>query len=81
MAAQKSLQAAERDTERVRGLRRGFLDALQHEDVTRFKFVNEMSVNLTYTRRYSRAPGGRRVDAAVLLHNVPKVRVIADLMG
>ncbi|RZK35597.1 MAG: IS630 family transposase [Hymenobacter sp.] len=52
---------------------------MQHEDVTRFKFVDETSVNLTYTRRYGRAPGGRRVDAAVPLHNGPNVPVIAAL--
>ncbi|RZL02442.1 MAG: IS630 family transposase, partial [Hymenobacter sp.] len=47
--------------------------------VTRFKFVDETSVNLTYTRRYGRAPGGQRVDAAVPLHNGPNVTVIAAL--
>ncbi|MGI4871176.1 MAG: IS630 family transposase [Janthinobacterium lividum] len=73
------MYAAERDTERVRSLRQDFLEAIQHEDVTRFKFVDETSVNLTYTRRYGRAPGGRRVDAAVPLHNGPNVTVIAAL--
>ena len=82
MAAQKkSLHAAERDTERVKALRRDFLEALQHEDVTRFKFVDETSVNLTYTRRYGRAPGGQRVDQAVPLHNGPNVTVVAALTG
>lgn len=47
--------------------------------MTRFKFVDETSVNLTYTRRYGRAPGGRRVDAAVPLHNGPNVTVVAAL--
>ena len=75
----KSLHAAERDTERVRRLRQNFLEAIQQEDSTRFKFVDETSVNLTYTRRYGRAPGGRRVDAAVPLHNGPNVTVIAAL--
>lgn len=75
----KSLHAAERDTERVRRLRQDFLEAIQQEDSTRFKFVDETSVNLTYTRRYGRAPGGRRVDAAVPLHNGPNVTVIAAL--
>ena len=63
----------------MRGLRRDFIDALRDEDVTRFKFVDETSVNLTYTRRYGRAPGGRRVDAAVPLHNGPNVTVVAAL--
>ncbi|MGI4735606.1 MAG: hypothetical protein ACRYG7_10545 [Janthinobacterium lividum] len=75
----KSLHAAERDTERVRTLRRDFSEAVQHEDVTRFKFVDETSVNLTYTRRYGRAPGGQRVDAAGPLYNGPNMTVVAAL--
>ena len=71
------MHAAERDTKRVRALRREFVEAIQHEDVTRFKFVDETSVNLTYTRRYGRAPGGQRVDAAVPLHNGPNVTIVA----
>ncbi len=41
--------------------------------------MDETSVNLTYTRRYGRAPGGQRVDAAVPLHNGPNVTVVAAL--
>jgi transposase len=78
-AQKKSLHAAERDTERVRGLRQEFIEAIQHEDITRFKFVDETSVNLTYTRRYGRALGGQRVDAAVPLRNGPNVTVVAAL--
>ncbi|WP_229725235.1 IS630 family transposase [Hymenobacter baengnokdamensis] len=63
----------------MKALRREFVEAIQHEDVTRFKFVDETSVNLTYTRRYGRAPGGQRVDAAVPLHNGPNVTVVAAL--
>ena len=63
----------------MRALRREFIEAIQHEDVTRFKFVDETSVNLTYTRRYGRAPGGQRVEAAVPLHNGPNVTVVAVL--
>jgi transposase len=63
----------------VKELRRAFLEALPGEDVTRFKFVDETSVNLTYTRRYGRAAGGRRVDQAVPLHNGPNVTVLAAL--
>ena len=78
-AQKKNIHAAERHTERVRRLRREFLEAVQHEDVTRFKFVDETSVKLTYTRRYGRAVGGRRVDQAVPLRNGPNVRVVAAL--
>ena len=63
----------------MKGLRRDFLEAVQHEDVARFKFVDETSVNLTYTRRYGRAPGGQRVDQPVPLRNGPNVTVIAAL--
>jgi len=63
----------------VKELRRAFLEALPDEDVTRFKFVDETSVNLTYTRRYGRAAGGRRVDQAVPLHQGPNVTVVAAL--
>ena len=56
----KSVHAAERDTERVRGLRAAFVEAVQTEDFTRFKFVDETSTNLTYCRRYARAEGGQR---------------------
>ena len=73
------MHAAERDPERVRALRQEFIEALQQEDVTRFKFVDETSVNLTYTRRYGRGAGGRRVDAAVPLHTGPNVTVMAAL--
>ncbi len=63
----------------MNALRRAFLEALPSEDVTRFKFGDETSVTLTYTRRYGRAQGGRRVDQAVPLHNGPNVTVIAAL--
>jgi len=51
------------------GLRQAFLEALADEDVTRFVFVDETSTNLTYCRRYGRAPAGERVNQAVPLHN------------
>ncbi len=75
----KSLHAAERDTDRVKGLRAAFLEVLAQEDVTQFKFVDETSTNLPYTRRYGRAPDGRRVDQGVPLHSGPNVTVVAAL--
>lgn len=75
----KSLHAAERDTERVAGLRRQFLEDLQGEDFTRLVFLDETSTNLSYTRRYGRAPGGKRVDQAVPLHNGPNITLLAAL--
>ena len=41
--------------------------------------MDETSVNLTYTRRYGRAPGGQRVDAAVPLRTGPNGRIVAAL--
>ena len=41
--------------------------------------MDETSVNLTYTRRYGRAPGGRRVDQPVPLRSGPNVTVMAAL--
>ena len=75
----KRVHAAERDTERVVALRQLFVEAIQQEDVTRFVFVDETSTNLTYCRRYGRAPRGRRVDQAVPLHGGPNVTLIAAL--
>ena len=75
----KSVHAAERDTERVRGLRAAFFEALQTEDVTCFKFVDETSTNLTYCRRYARAEGGQRAHQATPLHGGPNVTLVAAL--
>ena len=38
----KSVHTAERDTERVVGLRRSFVAAAQAEDLTRFVFMDEI---------------------------------------
>lgn len=78
-AKKKSLHAAERDTERVKTLRRAFVEAVQEEDFTCFKFVDETSTNLTYCRRYARAEGGQRVGQAVPLHGGPNVTLVAAL--
>ena len=78
-AQKKSVHAAERDTARVVSLRRLFLEALPQEDVTRLVFVDETSTNLTYCRRYGRAPAGRRLDQAVPLRSGPNVTLIAAL--
>ena len=53
MAQKKSACAAEQ----VKGLRQALLEVLSNEDVTRFKFVDETSVNLMYTRRYGLSYG------------------------
>jgi transposase len=63
----------------VRAARGAFVEAVQAEDVTRFHFVDETSTNLTYCRRYGRAPGGARVGQGVPLHGGPNVTLIAAL--
>jgi transposase len=78
-AQKKQVHAAERDTERVTTLRAAFVEAVQTRDVTRFHFVDETSTNLTYCRRYGRAPGGQRVNQAVPLHGGANGTLIAAL--
>ena len=55
------------------------MEAIQEEEVARFVFVDETSTNLTYCRRYGRAPAGQRLDQAVPLHGGPNVTLIAAL--
>ena len=55
------------------------MEHLQDEDFTRFVFVDETSTNLTYCRRYGRAPAGWRVDQAAPLRTGPNVTLIAAL--
>ena len=63
----------------MRALRAAYLEALQTEDFTRFKFVDETSTNLTYCRRYARAEGGQRAHKATPLHGGPNVTLVAAL--
>ncbi|MGI4737167.1 MAG: IS630 family transposase [Janthinobacterium lividum] len=60
-------------------MREEFVEALASEDVTRFVFLDETSTNLTYCRRYGRAPGGQRLQQALPLHNGPNVTLLAAL--
>ena len=78
-AKKKSVHAADRDTDRVRALRVAYLEVLQTEDFTRFKFVDETSTNLTYGRRYARAEGGQRAPQATPLHGGPNMTLVAAL--
>jgi hypothetical protein len=63
----------------VKTLRRAFIEAVQEEDFTCFKFVDETSTNLTYCRRYARAEGGQRAHQARPLHAGPNVTLVAAL--
>ena len=55
------------------------MERIQDEDFTRFVFVDETSTNLTYCRRYGRAPAGQRLHQAVPLRSGPNVTLIAAL--
>ena len=63
----------------MRTLRAAFVEAVQAEDFTRFKFMDETSTNLTYCRRYARAGGGQRAHQAAPLHGGPNVTLVAAL--
>ena len=63
----------------MRSLRAAFVEAVQTEDFTCFKFVDETSTNLPYGRRYARAEGGQRAHQATPLHGGPNVTLIAAL--
>lgn len=63
----------------MRRLRAAFVEAVQGLDYRRWHFVDETSTNLTYCRRYGRAPGGQRVQQAVPLHGGPNVTLLAAL--
>ena len=64
----KRVHAAKRDTERVRGLRAAFVETVQAEYFTCFKYADETSTGLTYGRRYTRTEGGQRA------HQTPPAR-------
>ena len=69
----KSIQAAERDTERVRQARHDYQSRISQVPFERLTFVDESGVNpesssgqvLAMTRRYGRAPRGQRVPDGV----------------
>lgn len=63
----------------MRRQRAAFIEAVQGVDYRRFHFVDETSTNLTYCRRYGRAPGGQRVNQGVPLHSGPNVTLLAAL--
>ena len=60
-AKKKTLHASQRDTPRVKRQRRAFQKQVAEKDVSRFKFLDESSVNTSYTRLYGRAAPGKRV--------------------
>lgn len=57
----KSLYDSQRDTPRVKKLRRNYLQEIAEVLAAKFKFIDETGVHLGYTRLYGRAPAGERV--------------------
>jgi hypothetical protein len=53
-----------------------FLEAVQTEDFTCFKFVDEA---MTYCRRYARVAGWHRAHQTTPLHGGPNVTLMATL--
>ena len=60
-------------------MRAAFLAAVQTEDFTRFKFVDEPSTNWVYCRRYVRTEGGQRAHQATPPHGGLNVTLVAAL--
>lgn len=64
-AQKKTLHASERDTEQARQARIDYCAQLNLCPAERLKFVDEAGINIAMTRRFGRAPKGRRVHDAV----------------
>ena len=85
MTQKESIHAAKRDTKRVNALRRDFLEALPGQDVTRFKFVDEMRFKhlglapTRPTRGATAAPQAASARTKPCPCNGPHVRVAAAL--
>jgi transposase len=61
----KSLHASERDTPRVKRLRKAYWEWIAEVVVERLKFIDESGLHLSLTRLYGRAASGVRVVDAV----------------
>ena len=75
-AKKRSIYAADRDTERVRALRADLVEAVQAENFTCFRFMDETSTNLTYYCRYVRTKGVHRAHQATSLHGGSNVTLV-----
>ena len=75
-AKKRSIHAADRDTERVRASRAALVEAVQAENFTCFRFMDETSTNLTYCCRYVRTKGVHRAHQATSLHGGSNVTLV-----
>lgn len=75
----KSLQAAERDSPRIKQARQEFSHTIFKLDPKRLKVIDETGVNLSMTRLYGRAPKGERVVGSVPDDHGPNVTVVGAM--
>lgn len=73
----KSLHASQRETPRVKRQRTQFKKTIAPFDVTRLKFLDETSVNLSFTRLYGRAAPNQRVVASTPQPSGPSLTLLA----
>ena len=76
-AKKRSIHAGDRDTERVRALRAALVEAVQAENFTCFRFMDETGTNLTYCAyRYVRTKGVHRAYQATSLYSGSNVTLV-----
>ena len=78
-AKKKSLHDSERETQRVKQLREGYLERITRFLVSHPKFIDESWINLGMTRLYGRATGGERVVEAVPIHRGTRLTILAAM--
>lgn len=78
-AKKKSLHDSERETERVKQLREGYLERVTSFIVSHLKFIDESWINLSMTRLYGRATRGERVVEAIPIHRGTRLTMLAAM--
>lgn len=78
-AQKKSLQASERDSERVQQARAEFAQAVKQLDLRRCKFIDESGINLALTPLYGRAPRGARAIGSTPINYGQNLTLIGAL--
>ena len=75
----KSLHDSERETQRVKQLREGYVEGITSFIVSHLKFIDESWINLGMTRLYGRATRGERVVEAVPIHRGTRLTILAAM--
>jgi transposase len=78
-AKKKSLHDSERETQRVKQLREGYLEGTTRFIVSHLKFIDESWINLGMTRLYGRATRGERVVEAIPTHRGTRLTILAAM--